>query len=71
MRMYVIYWRPIDYPDSYVVRGWTIGPGTMRSDEQPTAVTESLKKARGHIPAGMQITLPSKDDDPVIVEVWI
>jgi hypothetical protein len=68
--MYVIYCRPADYPDSYVVRRWGIGPGYERAEAVPLAVVPTLRRAREQIPLGLTHFRRQPGDDPVIVEVW-
>ena len=64
---YAIYEKPLDYPESFVVRRW-VG---MTPDQHPTAVVPTLTAARQQVPDGL-ICLPRyRSDDPVIVEVWI
>jgi hypothetical protein len=68
--MYVIYCRPADYPDSYVVRRWGIGDGYARPEDVPLAVVPTLRWARAQIPEGLFHHRRQPQDDPVIVETW-
>lgn len=72
MKQYAIYFNPSDYPDKYVVRGWTIEPGPEPiPDEEPHFVCNTLEAARLSIPGGLIPLARSLRDDPVLVEVWI
>ncbi len=71
MRMYVVYEKPKDYPDSFVVRGWSIRSNGLVADPHLIATEDTLEAAREKIPVGLVRILPSKNDDPVIAEVWI
>lgn len=68
LTQYVVYERPADYPDGYVLRLWVVDangpvPGEARC-------FDTLEKARLAVPDGF-IRLPrAADDDPSIVEVW-
>lgn len=70
MDMWVIYDRPKDFLDQYVVRQWFIGPGVIFADEQ-AYLAATLEAARAMIPTGLTPIPRKPDDDPVIVEVWI
>ncbi len=66
---YVIYDRPKDFPNNYVVRRYTFFPGWVEIGEYLLA--DSLEEARRFIP---QESIPigrDPTDDPVIVETWI
>jgi len=73
--MYVVYRNPSDYPDKFVVRHYVVISGAVLvEDGPPMAVVDTLEDARGSIAttAGELVRLPRhKDDDPVIVEVWV
>lgn len=71
MRLYVVYEKPKDYPDFFVVRGWTIRHNGLIADPRPIAFEKTLDEARKRIPEGMYRVEPSENDDPVIVETWI
>lgn len=65
---YVIYERPSDHPEGYVVRQWRI----TRHGAQPEGyiVADSLQAARDRVPLGKVCLDRQPDDDPCIVEVW-
>ena len=67
VRMWTVYARPLDYPNSYVARLW--------ENDHPTdsiVIAPNLELLRGHL---MQMNLSRIPrhavDDPVIVEVWL
>jgi hypothetical protein len=68
--MYVIYDRPKDYPNLFVLRRWQIEGGV----EKPLnimATGPTVAEVRKSVPAG-SIRMPVYDnDDPVILEVWL
>ena len=71
-RIFTVYERPEDYPDGYVVRGWTVFDG------DPLPVPDSiaqrfkdLKAARRSIPSGLHRVERARSDDPTICEVWL
>lgn len=66
---WVIYDHPKDHPDYFVVRRWTI----LRQPipDQYCFTAKQLEEARAVIPAGFIKTLPTPNDDPVILEVWV
>jgi hypothetical protein len=66
---YVIYDKPSDHPDHFVVRKWSIRDGDLKPLDI-VGVTLSLEAARDLIPVD-RIDMPVfENDDPVIVEVW-
>lgn len=68
---WTIYERPADYPDSFVVRRWTIRAAGPEPDLQPLAVVTTLEQARASLPPGLVCLTRSPDDPPCVVEVWI
>lgn len=72
LRLYAIYRNPTDFPDRFVVRGWTATREGARPDPNPLAVVGSLEDARRAVPLDADACLgPSPGDDPVIVETWL
>jgi hypothetical protein len=86
LSMYVIYERPRDWPESFVVREWVQHrpevpkpePGTLAIAIIPpaepgkiVAVRDTLEHARAAVPAGTVNVGREPDDDPKIVEVWL
>ncbi len=64
--MICIYNHPIDYPKNYVARVWDANHPTHL-----VALADTLEEIREKIPPNMTKLPPMKEDDPVIVEVWI
>ena len=67
---YVIYNRPSDHPDHFVVRLWI----TTEHGSGPTGefkLFDTLDEARHAVPRDCVCIARSPDDDPVIVETWI
>lgn len=70
LRQWVIYERPRDYPQDFVVREWLIVRG---SSPQPTInvrLAPTLEQARACVPRGLFCIPRSPGDDAVIVETW-
>lgn len=70
MNIYVIYKKPKDYPDKFVLRRWEIGDGTVEPKEV-VALANTLEEAMKAMPPGMTATGRYASDDPVIVGVWL
>lgn len=70
LSFYVVYERPADYPEEYVVRRWDtlLGPAEdlhVRSRDLAVIHQFLLEDMKLHrMP-------PSSTDDPVILEVWV
>lgn len=73
MRMWVIYDKPLDFPNSVVVREWTVSAsGPVPKTGWPLAIGPSVDAVRGAVPPGtVRVQGPGDDPDPCIVEVWI
>jgi hypothetical protein len=70
LHQYVIYEKPKDYPNKYVVRLWIIGPGTVQAGPL-VSTCDTIEQARKTIPKGL-VQIPAfENDDPVISEVWM
>ena len=62
----VVYDRPLDYPESVVVRRWVL------TDPREHYLFESLDAAREFLTQRALVVLPRFDnDDSKIVETWI
>lgn len=70
MQQYVIYEKPLDYPQGYVVRCWHIGPGLLSADKVAMHFS-TLDAARAAIPPGLFMMPRKEGDDPAICEVWL
>lgn len=70
LMLWVIYDHPLDFPDHFVLRVFTIDnsgvPGTGG-----TATFDTLAEAQDAIPAGAYNIGREPTDDPVILEVWL
>ena len=71
LTFWVIYDHPLDYPEHFVLRRQhSMRDGTIQ--KEVTAITaDSLETLRAKIPYGCVNLGRSKEDDPVIREVWI
>jgi hypothetical protein len=66
--LYVLYKRPIDFPNDIVLRPWNMNDGRP----QPETLFETVEQAREYCRNNGLICLGRHaDDDPVIVETWI
>lgn len=69
---YTIYNKPRDFPNKFVVRGWSIQAGTVIHDKEVTAITDTLIEARAAVPMRQDFRIVRDFvDDPVIVESWV
>lgn len=66
LSIYVIYEKPKDFPDKFVVRQWENDKPTMQH-----WFADSLKEARKMVPPGKVRIVRDPGDDSVIVESWI
>lgn len=74
IRVYAIYDRPTDYPESIVVRGWEIvlGLRELQPDADATEMPDveaARKWIKSLVPEARCID--SDDPDPNLVEVWM
>lgn len=66
LRLYVIYERPVDYPDVFVIRVW--------ENEEPgeiVAIGNTLEEVRSQLPPGLYNLGRENEDESQIVEVWV
>lgn len=70
IEQWVIYRKPADYPQGYVVRRWLVDADAMVPDEN-AEYARNLEGARAKIPQGMTSLPRLAGDDPCIVEVWM
>jgi hypothetical protein len=67
VRLWAVYERPLDYPNSYVARLWD-GEHATGS----IVIAPSLELLREHLTEMHLVPMPRHAaDDPVIVEVWL
>lgn len=64
--LWAIYKHPLDYPDKYVARKFILDRPTSE-----TIIGNTLEEVRIGIPKGLTRFLPEKEDDRVIVEIWM
>jgi hypothetical protein len=67
LAIWTVYRDPADYPSKYVVRK-SLVPGGVTNE---MFVADSLAEARALVPPGLHRLPRQRDDDPVIVEVWL
>ena len=73
LEMFVVYNRPLDHPNKFVVRRWWIGRkvGEPLADADWFYLADSLEEVRRHIPAHCVRLERDPRDEPQIVECWI
>jgi hypothetical protein len=73
LEMFVVYERPRDYPDKFVLRRWWIGkvPGEPTPDPEWFYLADTLDEIRDHVPTHCVRLERDANDEPQIVEVWI
>ena len=70
--LWVIFHNPSDYPDKYVVKVQTVeAGGTIRLDDPPVAVVDTIEEARAAIPKWCVNLGRKLDDELQIAEVWV
>jgi hypothetical protein len=68
--MWVVYDHPSDYPDRYVARQHVVGiEGDKPTDRMMGGSLEAIRAALSNL--GLVCITRNKQDDPVIVEVWL
>jgi len=73
-RGFVIYDRPADYPDKFVVRPFSIiddARGRVLLQPAVAWLADSLDEARTLVPAGLICFGRDPADEPHIVETWL
>lgn len=69
---FVVYVRPREHPDKYVVRRWAISGPNRWIDPTPVAICDTLTAARHTINPPRRHNLGRCDDeDPDVYEVWL
>lgn len=69
--MWVIYEHPLDFPDKYVVRKWTVMANAKPLASMEKTMHDTLEEARAAVPPGLYSLSRFVDDDLAIKEVWI
>jgi hypothetical protein len=70
LEMFVVYERPKDYPDKFVLRRWAIGRGAAQGTEW-FVLGETIEEVRAHVPLHCVRIGRDPHDEPQIVEVWL
>jgi hypothetical protein len=71
LEMFVIYERPRDFPEGYVMRRWVIGEGGDSSATDEMATAPTLAEIRVFVPSYCVRLERDPKDEPQIVEVWL
>jgi hypothetical protein len=73
LEMFVVYRKPRDYPQSYVLRRWWIGrtQGEPEADKDWFVVAATLEEVRAHVPPYCVRLERDPRDEPQIVELWM
>jgi hypothetical protein len=69
--VWVIYDKPSDFPNSLVVRRWSLAVSGSLVAEDECVLASTLEEARTYIPPGLVRQDPTFQDDPVITEFWL
>jgi hypothetical protein len=70
LKIYTVYDHPKDYPNNYVIRGYTID-GKPLPDEEPLLFTNLDVGRQLMEAAGKTRISRAPEDDPCIVESWL
>lgn len=70
LAMWVIYERPSDHPDDFVLCRHVVGPGTVMADARMYCAP-TLDEIRLMLPSGLVCIGRSESDEPQIVETWL
>lgn len=71
LSLWTVYDHPKDYPDCFVTRRSTVGPGGVVEITSDMFAADSLEELRALLPRGLVCIGRNPFDDPVIVEVWL
>lgn len=71
LAVWVIYERPADYPDGYIVRPQYVLRGGLVRASALYRVAATLDAVRTHLPPGLVPLGRKPDDEPHIREVWV
>jgi hypothetical protein len=71
MEMFVVYQRPRDFPNHFVMRRWTATAGKAEPDQDYFILGETLDQVRQSVPRNCVRLERDPNDDPVIVEIWL
>lgn len=68
---WTIYYRPLDFPNHYVVRMWFIPEPGVVAHHGIACLCGSLDEAREQVPQGTIRVPREPEDDAVIIETWL
>lgn len=71
MKLFTVYCKPRDYPDSYVVREFEVSAAGASAAPAPLIVADTYPEAIRAIPRGLFCVPRHPDDDANILEVWL
>jgi hypothetical protein len=71
LEMYVIYAKPLDYPQSFVVRKWEVGGKPSPRNTEWFGLGATVEEVRGMIPGWCVKIDRDPNDEPQIVETWL
>ncbi len=71
MSVFVIYEKPIDYPDSFVLREQMVDREGHVYVASECRTAPDLESIRAELPAGLYNLGRHPNDDPQIREVWV
>lgn len=69
--IYVIYEKPIDYPEEYVIRRHIVTAGVVELEAWIYGKAPTLEAARDLLPADLYCLKRHPQDDAVIKETWL
>jgi hypothetical protein len=72
MKIYALYDHPTDYPDYYVVRGYTAEGGEPVPDAEPLIITKDLDKVYAEMNRlGVHSLGRAYEIDPKIIDTFV
>ncbi|MDX0230274.1 hypothetical protein GOC14_06895 [Sinorhizobium meliloti] len=69
--IWVVCWNPADFPGKFTARRNFAGPGVMLVDKDVIVADRLITIRRMMIRNGLTRLPRQKEDDPVILEVWL
>jgi hypothetical protein len=71
LEIFVIYERPRDYPEHFVMRRWAVSSDKKIQATDYFRLADSLDEARSYVPAHCIRVERDPKDEPQVVESWI
>lgn len=71
LKIYTIYCKPPEHPNSYIAREWTTEGGKEPLKGPVVAEAATLEGVREQLPPGLACITRNPGDDPSIVENWL